>query len=227
MTGNDVIWSHVTRTGSHVTGSYRVRTRNWCPRFFLTIVVVQNVSLRMTGSSMANGCDVTWRGSIGRVRCVHAQPEVAQYPPYWGLFTESDVIKRHVTPKGFTCKRGMRACATGSRGFSLLESLLTGNDLIKRHPHSFPWKIWERAYAIESAHGVLSRTFGSYNLIIFYELALSLASCPFPALLFSWGAPSIITQPFFGCFRICSRCCVILQGCFLSHLRSHCGISTK
>jgi hypothetical protein len=39
-------------------------------------------------------------------------------------------------------------------GFSLLESLLTGNDLIKRHPHSFPWKIWERAYAIESAHGV-------------------------------------------------------------------------
>jgi hypothetical protein len=27
--------------------------------FFLTIVVVQNVPLLMTGSSMANGCDVT------------------------------------------------------------------------------------------------------------------------------------------------------------------------
>jgi hypothetical protein len=127
VTGNDVI-------GSHVTGSDRVRTRNWCPRFFLSIVVVQNVSLRMTGSSMANGYDVTRRGSLGRVRCAYAQPEVAQYPPLLGLFAESDVIKRHVTPKGFTCKRGMHACATGSRDFSLLESLLTGNDVIKRHP---------------------------------------------------------------------------------------------
>ena len=27
--------------------------------FFLTIVVVQNVPLRMTGSSMASGCDMT------------------------------------------------------------------------------------------------------------------------------------------------------------------------
>ena len=182
----------------------------------------------MTGSSMANGYDVTRRGSLGRVRCAYAQPEVAQYPPLLGLFAESDVIKRHVTPKGFTCKRGMHACATGSRDFSLLESLLTGNDVIKRHPQSFPWKIWERAYAIESALRVLSRTFGSYNLIIFCELALSLVFCPFPALLFSWGSPSIITQPFFGCFRICSRCCVVLQGVFfLSRPRSHCGISTK
>ena len=30
-----------------------------------------------------------------------------------------------------------------------------------------------------------------------------------------------------GCFLIFSRCCVVLQGCFLSCLRSHCGISTK
>ena len=29
------------------------------PRFFLTIVVVQNVPLCMTGSRMATGCDVT------------------------------------------------------------------------------------------------------------------------------------------------------------------------
>jgi hypothetical protein len=36
---------------------------------------------------------------------------------------------------------------------------------------------------------------------IFYELALSLVICPFPAILFSWGAPSIITQPFFVCVR--------------------------
>jgi hypothetical protein len=29
------------------------------PRFFLTMVVVQNVPLLMTRGSMANGCDVT------------------------------------------------------------------------------------------------------------------------------------------------------------------------
>ena len=41
--------------------------------------------------------DVTWpkltwplRGSLRRMECAHAQPEVAQYPPYWGLFTVSD-----------------------------------------------------------------------------------------------------------------------------------------
>jgi hypothetical protein len=39
-----------------------------------------------------------------------------------------------------------------------------------------------------------------YSLIIFYELALSLVVCPFPAILNSWGAPSIITQPFFRVF---------------------------
>jgi hypothetical protein len=41
----------------------------------------------------------------------HAQPEVAQYPLYWGLFTWSDVIKRHVTPKGFPWKGEVCACA--------------------------------------------------------------------------------------------------------------------
>ena len=54
-----------------MTGSDRVRMRNRFPRFFLTIVVVQNVPLRMTRSNMATGCDV---------------------------------IKRHVTPKGFPWK---------------------------------------------------------------------------------------------------------------------------
>jgi len=56
-------------------------------RFFLTIVVVQNVPLRMIGSSMATGCDV---------------------------------IKRHVTPKRFRWKGGVRACATGSCAISAL-----------------------------------------------------------------------------------------------------------
>jgi hypothetical protein len=38
----------LTGIGSHVNGSDRVRMRNRLPRFFLTIVVVQNVSLCMT-----------------------------------------------------------------------------------------------------------------------------------------------------------------------------------
>ena len=87
---------------------------------------------------------------------------------------------------------------------------------IKRFPKGFRWKIWEHACTIASAICVLSRTSGSYNLIIFYELALSLVICPFPAILFSLGAPSIIAQPFFWCFRMCSWCCVVLQGGFLS-----------
>ena len=77
MTRNDLTGSHVTGTG--LNGSDRVRMRNRFPRFFLTIVVVQNVPLRMT--DMATGCDVS---------------------------------KRHVTPKGFLWKGGVRACATES-----------------------------------------------------------------------------------------------------------------
>ena len=56
--------------------------------------------------------NVTWPSSNcdGRVKC-------ALYPPYWGLFIRSDVIKRHVTPNASPWKGGMGACATGSRGF--------------------------------------------------------------------------------------------------------------
>ena len=78
--------------------------------FFLTIVVVQNIPLLMTGSSMANGCDVT----------------------------ESDV---------------------------------TGSDATNQKTES-----------------------GRFPL---------------------------------ACDFICSRYCVVLQGCFLSRPRSHCGISTN
>jgi hypothetical protein len=85
LTGIDVTGSHVTGTGSHVTGSDRVRMHNQFQCIFLTIVVVQNVPLCITGSSMATGCDV---------------------------------IKRHVTPKGFLWKGGVRACATGSCAIS-------------------------------------------------------------------------------------------------------------
>jgi hypothetical protein len=78
-----------------------------------------------------------------------------------------------------------------------------------------------------SALVVLSRTSGSYNLIIFYKLALSLVICTFPAILCSWGAPSIITfLTKVCCFRICSRLLCSTPSS-LSRPRSHWGISTK
>ena len=81
LTGNDV-------TESHVTGSDHMCMRNQFPHFFLTIVVVQNVPLRMTGSSLATGCDVTesYVTPKGLVGCTYAQPEVLQYPLYLGPF---------------------------------------------------------------------------------------------------------------------------------------------
>ena len=83
VTSSEVTGNHVTGTGSHVTRIDRVRMCNRFPPFFLTIVVVQNVPLRMT--DMATGCDV---------------------------------IKRHVTSKGFPWNCGVRACATGSCAIS-------------------------------------------------------------------------------------------------------------
>jgi hypothetical protein len=57
-----------------MTRSDRVRMPRFPPLFFLTIVVVHNLPLRMTGSSMATGCDVTkshvtpkefpWKGGV-------------------------------------------------------------------------------------------------------------------------------------------------------------------
>ena len=46
--------------GCDVTGSHAI-----FPRFILTIVVVQNSSLRMTGSSMTTGCTVTESDVMG------------------------------------------------------------------------------------------------------------------------------------------------------------------
>ena len=65
LTGNDV-------TRSHLTGSYVITGSIFCVcqevhscAFFLTIIVVQNVPLRMTGSSMVTGCDVTESDVMG------------------------------------------------------------------------------------------------------------------------------------------------------------------
>jgi hypothetical protein len=57
-TGSDVTERHVTGNDvRYMTGSDHVRMRNRFPRIFLTIVVVQNVPLRMT--DITTGCDVT------------------------------------------------------------------------------------------------------------------------------------------------------------------------
>ena len=104
-------------------------------------------------------------------------------------FHRSDLIKHHVTPKGFPWKGRVRAYATRSCAISDQTStigLTLENMGARMRDRKFP--------------GVLSMTSGSYSFIIVYELALSLVICPFPAILFSWGAPSIITQPFFRVF---------------------------
>ena len=82
LTRNDVTGSHLSGTGSHVTGTDHVCMRNRFPRFFHTL----EVPLRMTGSSMATGCDVikrhvTPKGFSGKGGCAHAQPEIVQYSP--------------------------------------------------------------------------------------------------------------------------------------------------
>ena len=56
MTSHEVTWPEVM-SYPEVCSAH---SRKCIPAlFFLTIVVVQNVPLLMTGSSMANGCDVT------------------------------------------------------------------------------------------------------------------------------------------------------------------------
>ena len=72
-----VTWPEAVMTGSD-------RVRNRFPRFFLTIVVVQYVPLRMT--DMATGCDVTPKGFLGRVCTCATGSE--------GLLTGNDVFKR-------------------------------------------------------------------------------------------------------------------------------------
>ena len=64
LTGNDV-------SGSHKTGSDRVRIHNRFLCFFLSLVVVQNVPLRVTGSSMATVCAMEGWGACKRNRKWH------------------------------------------------------------------------------------------------------------------------------------------------------------
>ena len=85
MTGNDVTGSYGDRKWRQDRKWSREHEQSVPTLIFLTIVVVQNVLLRMT--DMATGCDV---------------------------------IKRHLTPKRFPWKGGVRACATENCAISTL-----------------------------------------------------------------------------------------------------------
>ena len=109
--GPDRKGRHRNSLGSNMTGT-RFCT---CPGsafqcFFLTIVVVQNVPLRMTGSIMATECDVIKRhvtlfGIHLEVRA-HTQPQIVHYRPSCAFSPE--VTSSH------PWKGGIRACSTGS-----------------------------------------------------------------------------------------------------------------
>jgi hypothetical protein len=70
------------------------------------------------------------------------------------------------------------------------------------------WSTFPRFFLSSSTTcwlGVFSTTSASYNLIIFYELALLLVICPFPAILFSY----IIVYIYIYIYI----CCVLLLEC--------------
>jgi hypothetical protein len=81
VTGSDVTGSDLDRKLPEVTLVTDVCSAHawkwqFFPRFFFTIVVVQNVPLRMTGSSMTTGCDRKWRHNIGS----------EGFPAFFGFF---------------------------------------------------------------------------------------------------------------------------------------------
>jgi hypothetical protein len=74
VTSLEITWPEMTSTEVTWPEVIACACPDFFPRFFLTIVVVQNVPLCMTGGSMATGSDVfkrhvtQKRGSLGRVR---------------------------------------------------------------------------------------------------------------------------------------------------------------
>ena len=72
------------------------------------------LGLRMRNQKLRNFRPVEW--------CVHAQPEVAPYPPMWGLLTVNDVTRR-VSPgkygsgNPFGCSGGRSRLSFSSPGY--------------------------------------------------------------------------------------------------------------
>ena len=87
---------------------------NWFPRFFLTILIVQNVPLRMT--DMATGCHLTPNGFPCKSARMHNQKlrNIRPSGDFWPQMTSRDqnvplrmtdmATGCDVTPKGFSCK---------------------------------------------------------------------------------------------------------------------------
>jgi hypothetical protein len=106
--------------------------RNWSQRFFLTIGVVHNVPLRMTGSSMATGCDVIKCHVIEsehvlmrnrKLRNIHLS----------GAFSPEATSSNVTWPRSsFLGRVGSAHAQQKVRDFSLLESF-DRNNAMKRH----------------------------------------------------------------------------------------------
>jgi len=127
-------------TGSHPKGWKGVRMRNQ---------KLRNIRPSGVFSPEVTSSNVTWprKGSIGKVGCAHAQPKVAQYPPYWGLFTGSDVIRGHITHRA---SLGRVGCAHAQPEVAQYRSNVTCRAYLGTGSH-----------VIGSVLGVLSRTSAS------------------------------------------------------------------
>ena len=157
----------------------------------------------------ATGSDVTGSGHHrNRSDCEHVRSRKLRNIRPSGAFSPEVTSSNVKWPRSSLGRVGYAHAQPEVGDFSLLASLLTGNDVIKLHviPYAFPWKIWQRACTTGSALGMLSRTSASYILIIFHELALSLVFSSFLATLLSWGAPWIITQPWITVFNFTFLC---------------------
>ena len=105
--------------------------------------------------------------------------------------------------------RRLRECATRSCAIFALEGLFHRKWRRRTSPVRLPLEL-----EVTRSEVPLGCSLGRPHpkVACLLEVYLSLVICPFPAILFSRGAPSIITfLTTVCCFRICSRCCVVLQ----------------
>ena len=102
---------------SHVTGRGPYRSDR---KYVLHIPALFSY-YGISTSTMATASDQWSHNSLwGSLGCAHAQPEVAQYSPYWGLLPGSNALKRHpgVTERSRKGVEWVCACVTGSCAIS-------------------------------------------------------------------------------------------------------------
>ena len=167
----------------YISSPYRIElyTRTIASRFVPSIsyhdrfvpVVYGYSSISIWGGAMGSyRKSRQWRDRKRTEVCyAHVQPEVAQYPPS-GAFSPEEAL----------CGTGSMicTCATGSCAIFTLVGPFDRKWCYETLPRS------DR----RGVEGVCMRNTcpsGPFSP----ELALSLVICPFPAILFAWGAPSI------------------------------------